>query len=109
MNTEAVSSYSSLHIYTQCVRKKEKAMDQKQIVKQLLDFHKSTFRNSFNAMVMVQDQTEKIINTFFSQAAWMPEDFKKVINDWISTYKKGRDEFKRAVDENFDRVDGFFK
>jgi hypothetical protein len=83
-------------------------MDQKQIVKQMLDFHKSTFRNSFNAMIMLQDQSEKIINTFFSQAGWLPDDFKKVMVDWTSTYKKGRDEFKKAVDENFDRVEDFF-
>jgi gas vesicle protein len=83
-------------------------MDQKMIVKQMIDFHKSTFTNSFNAMVMLQDQTEKILNTFFSQASWVPEDLKKVVVDWTSTYKKGRDEFKKAVDENFKKVDEFF-
>jgi hypothetical protein len=88
--------------------KKEETMDQKQIVKQMLDFHKSSFRNSFNAMVMLQDQSEKVINSFFSQAGWVPDDLKKAMNDWVSTYKKGRDEFKKAVDENFDRVEGFF-
>jgi hypothetical protein len=59
-------------------------------------------------MVMLQDQTEKILNTFFSQASWVPEDFKKVLGDWMSTYKKGRDEFKKAIDENFKRVDDSF-
>jgi hypothetical protein len=90
------------------LEKKEKTMDQKMIVKQMIDFHKSTFINSFNAMVMLQDQTEKILNTFFSQASWVPEDLKKVVVDWTSTYKKGRDEFKKAVDENFKKVDEFF-
>jgi hypothetical protein len=83
-------------------------MDQKQIVRQMLEFHKSTFRNSFNAMVILQDQTEKIMQTFFSQAAWIPEDLKKSVNDWVSSYKKGRDEFKKAVDDNFIRIDDFF-
>lgn len=83
-------------------------MDQKVIVKQMLDFHRSTFTNSFNAMVMLQDQTEKILDTFFSQAGWVPEDLKKTLSDWTSSYKKGRDEFKKSVDENFKRVDDFF-
>ncbi|HVN72400.1 MAG TPA: hypothetical protein VMU10_10310 [Desulfomonilia bacterium] len=83
-------------------------MDQKIVVKQLIDFHKSTFHNSFNAMSMLQDQTEKMLNTFLSQANWVPEDVKKVMGDWVTTYKKGRDEFKKSVDENFKRVEDYF-
>jgi len=83
-------------------------MDQKQIVRQMLEFHKSTFRNSFNAMVMLQDQTEKVMQNLFTQAAWIPDDLKKSVNDWISSYKKGRDQFKIAVDDNFSRIDDFF-
>lgn len=83
-------------------------MDQKIVVKQLIDFHKSTFQNSFNAMSMLQDQTEKMLNTFLSQANWVPQDFKKVMGDWAANYKKGRDEFKKSVDENFKRVEDYF-
>jgi hypothetical protein len=83
-------------------------MDQKIVVKQLIDFHKSTFHNSFNAMTMLQDQTEKMFNTFLGQANWVPQDVKKVMGDWVTTYKKGRDEFKKSVDENFKRVEDYF-
>ncbi|HPI92658.1 MAG TPA: hypothetical protein PLT09_12960 [Deltaproteobacteria bacterium] len=83
-------------------------MDQKVIVKQMIDFHKSTFTNSFNAMVMLQDQTEKMLNTFFSQAGWVPQDVKKVVGDWVATYKRGREEFKSSMDENFKRVEDYF-
>jgi hypothetical protein len=83
-------------------------MDQKIIVKQMIDFHKSTFNNSYNAMVMLQDQTEKMLGTFFSQANWVPQDFKRVMGEWVTSYKKGRDEFKKSVDDNFKRVDDYF-
>jgi len=83
-------------------------MDQKTIVKQILDFNKSTFQNSYNAIVMLQDQSEKMLDTFFSQANWMPQDVKKVMGDWITTCKKGRDEFKKSVEENFNRVEDYF-
>ena len=56
-------------------------MDEKIIVKQMIDFHKSTFQNSYNAMVMLQDQTEKMLSTFLSQANWVPQDFKKVMEN----------------------------
>jgi hypothetical protein len=31
-----------------------------------------------------------------------------VINEWVKAYKKGRGDFKKAVDENFKRVEDFF-
>jgi hypothetical protein len=49
-------------------------MDQKQIFKQMVDFNRSAFNNAFNAMVMVQDQTETLSNTMLNQATWLPEE-----------------------------------
>jgi polyhydroxyalkanoate synthesis regulator phasin len=82
-------------------------MDQKDMVKQMVNFNKAAFDNSFNAMVMLQEQTEKMVNTFLEQATWLPEDGKKVINDWVQAYKTGCDDFKKAVDENFKKVEDF--
>ncbi|HON38791.1 MAG: hypothetical protein ACOX3E_01905 [Desulfomonilia bacterium] len=83
-------------------------MDQKQAVRQLIDFQKSSFDNSFNAMVMIQEQAEKMAKTFLDQANWLPDDGKNVLNQWIGAYKKGRAEFKKSVDENFQKVDEYF-
>jgi hypothetical protein len=83
-------------------------MDQKGMIKQVIDFQKNTFNNSFNAIVMLQEQSEKMIDSLMSQAPWVTQDFKKAMGDWISTYKKGREEFKHSVDENFKRVEDYF-
>jgi hypothetical protein len=83
-------------------------MDEKIIVKQMIDFHKSTFENSYNAMTMLQDQTEKMLSAFLSQANWVPQDVKKVMGDWTTSCKKGREEFKKSIEENFRRVDDYF-
>jgi len=83
-------------------------MDQNQIFKQMIDFNKAAFDNSFKAMVMVQEQTEKMVSTILDQATWLPEDGKKAINDWTKAYKKGADDFKKAVDDNFKKVEDFF-
>jgi hypothetical protein len=80
-------------------------MDQKIILKQMIDFHKSAFMNSYNAMVMFQDQTEKMLDAFLGQANLVSPDFKKVMAELVATCKKGRDEFKKAVDENFKRLE----
>ena len=83
-------------------------MDQKQLFKQMLDFQKTTFDNSFNAMVLLQEQTEKASVTLLDQATWLPEEGRKAIDEWIAAYKKGREEYKALVDENFGKVEEFF-
>jgi len=82
-------------------------MDQKQIFKQMIDFNKGAFNNAFNAMVMVQDQTETLANSMLNQATWMPEEGKKAIKEWVEAFKKGRETYKKSVDEAFKKVDEF--
>jgi hypothetical protein len=76
-------------------------MDTTQTVKQTLDFQKTIFSNSFNAMVTAQDQTEKMLNSYFEQLPWVNEENKKPIDASIEMGKKTRDEFKKAVDEGY--------
>jgi len=83
-------------------------MDQKMLFKQMIDFNKSAFENSFNAMVMLQEQAERAANTILDQATWLPEDGRKAIQDWADSYKKGRDDFKKLIDENYSRVEAYF-
>ena len=83
-------------------------MDSAKIAKQMIDFQKTTFDNTFSAMEMLQEQTERMANTLIDQAAWMPAEGKKAINDWVKAYKKGREDFKKTVDENFEKVEDFF-
>ena len=83
-------------------------MDQKQIARQMIQFNKTAFDNSFNAMTMVYEQNEKMIGTFLAQATWLPEDGKKAISDWVQAYKKGCEDFKKQVDDNYQKVEEFF-
>ena len=83
-------------------------MDQKQIARQLIQFNKTAFDNSFSAMAMVYEQNEKMVATFLGQAAWLPADGKKAIDDWMKAYKKGCEDFKNMVDENYQKVEDFF-
>jgi hypothetical protein len=83
-------------------------MDNKIILKQFVQFNKTTFDNAFKAMELVQAQGEKMLNALLNQAAWIPEDGKKTITEWVRAYKKGVDEFKNTVDEQYKKVDEFF-
>jgi hypothetical protein len=84
-------------------------MEPNQMLKQMLDFNKTAFDNSFNAMLTIQEQNEKMVNTFMEQATWIPEEGKKLIEEWIDTYKKGCVDFKKAADENYKKVTEYFE
>ncbi len=84
-------------------------VDSQKVVKQMVDFNKATFDNTFNALIMLQEQAERMANTMLEQANWMPEEGRKAISDWVGAYKNGRTEFKGAVDESFSKVEEFFE
>ena len=84
-------------------------VDSQKVVKQMVDFNKATFDNTFNALIMLQEQAERMANTMLEQANWMPEEGRKAISDWVGAYKKGRTEFKGMVDESFSKVEEFFE
>lgn len=83
-------------------------MDQKMLFKQMIDFQKATFDNSFKAMTTLQEQGEKMVCMFLDQASWLPDEGKKVVINWIETYRKGRVDFRNSVEENFDKVQKYF-
>jgi polyhydroxyalkanoate synthesis regulator phasin len=83
-------------------------MDQKKVAKQMMDFNKTAFDNTFNSMTVLQDQTEKLVFSFLEKAPWFPEDGKKAVNEWIKAYKKGREDFKSAADESYKKVNDYF-
>lgn len=84
-------------------------MEQKQIVKQMMDFNKKAFDNSFSAMSELQDQTEKLVLNFLDKAEWVPEEGKKALQDWIVNCKKSRNDFKAAADDGYRKVAEFFE
>ncbi len=83
-------------------------LDQKTIAKQMIQFNKTAFDNSFKAMNMVYEQNQKMAETFLATAAWMPEDGRKAIQDWMNAFKTGCDSFKGMVDENYTKVETYF-
>lgn len=84
-------------------------MDQKLIAKQMIQFNKTAFDNSFSAMTMVYEQNEKMLESFLTQAGGLPEEGKKAIKDWMTAYSVGCRDFKKQVDENYAKVEEYFE
>ena len=76
-------------------------METAKIAKQMIGFQKTVFENSFNAMAIVQGQTESMITNFIGQLPMATDDGKKQMNEIYAHTKKARDDFKKAVDEGY--------
>ena len=84
-------------------------MDNKKIVKQMMDFHKTSFENSFSTMAMHQNQTEKLLKTFVDQIPGISDEGKKVIDQWSDVYKKGIDDLKKIIYEGYAKIGEFLE
>ena len=74
----------------------------------MIRFNTAAFDNSFNAMNMVIEQNEKMIETFFAPATLMREEGGEAIKSWVSAYRNGWNDFKKLMDDNYAKVDTFF-
>lgn len=83
-------------------------MDQKEMLKQMIQLNKTAFESSFKALTIVQEQNMKMIQTFLEQATWLPEESKKSVTEWSDTYVKGCGTFKELVDDYYNKIEGFF-
>jgi hypothetical protein len=83
-------------------------MDQKQILKQMIEFNQTTFINTFQAMMLLQDQFERVAQTAIDQANWLPAEGRKAIENWVEACKTGRDQYKSYVDDSYKKVEKYF-
>ena len=82
-------------------------MENKEIAKQLINFHKAAFETSFNSILTLQEQTTKAIDNIFKQSPLLPAQTKSFINEWTSIYKKVTNDFKEAADQNYAKMEEF--
>ncbi len=83
-------------------------MDQKDFMHRMIKFNQTFFDNTFEAMVQLQDQVEKIGDTMVDKAAWLPGESRKVYDNCVEAYKAGRSNFKSYVDEGYQQTEKFF-
>lgn len=82
-------------------------MDQKHMLKQMVEFNQTAFDNSFKAMVMMQNQMETVTNSFMEKANWIPPESRKAMDTWMNACKNGRENFKKYVDDGFKKLDTY--
>ncbi len=80
-------------------------MEQTKILKQMTDFNKLMFEKTFESVSMIQDKTDEMTKKMMDQNAWIPAESKKAAEEWSKMFKKGRTDFKKAVDDGFAKME----
>jgi hypothetical protein len=75
------------------------------LAKQMLDYQKTTFDNAFNTVTLIQDQSKKMASSFLDQTPWSPGGRQKTVDQWEDAFNKGLDDFKKAIDESFEKME----
>jgi len=95
------------HQTTVCFKQKyqEGKMETANIAKQVISFQKSLFDNTYNAVTAMQDNSENMMNGILKQFPWVTEEVKKPLNESIASIKKTRNDYKKTVDQGFDKLE----
>ncbi|MBN1365964.1 MAG: hypothetical protein JW976_14240 [Syntrophaceae bacterium] len=80
-------------------------MEQKEIMKQMIDVQKKSFDNFFSTIVLYQSQTEKLFKTFVESMPGMGDEGRKAVEQWSDAFKKTIDDLKRAVNNGYTRIE----
>lgn len=78
-------------------------------MKQMLEFNRTSFNNTYNALTKLQEQAEKMTSTLIDHPTLLPEDGKKIIKEWVSIFKQHQSEYKETVNDNFENLLNYFE
>lgn len=76
-------------------------MEHTQITKQMLNFNKTVFDNTYMGVTVMQNLSENMMDGFLRQFPWMTEENKKPIKESFQYFRNMGDSCKEAVDQSF--------
>ena len=82
-------------------------MNNTELLKQSLESGRSLFENAYTAWQALQDQTEKMTNTWLDQSPWVNDEVRANLDKWTAAYKDGQNHVKAAIDSNFNTLEGY--
>jgi hypothetical protein len=82
-------------------------MDMQKMGQQVLDYYHTAFTNSYNAMLLGQEQMERLSAMYWKKMLNLPEEAQKDLAEWTAVYKKNCAEFKKVMDDKFKKMESY--
>jgi hypothetical protein len=76
------------------------------LLKQTLQSGRSIFESNFDAIQSLQAQTEKLVTAWLDQSPWATQETRNAVDKWTETCRNGQNQFKTAIDTNFNTLEG---
>lgn len=76
-------------------------MEPNQITKQMLNFNKTVFDNTYAGVTVMQNISENMMDGFLRQFPWMTEENKKPMKESFQYFRQMSDSCKEQVDKSF--------
>jgi polyhydroxyalkanoate synthesis regulator phasin len=81
-------------------------MDPKMMQKMLVEGMRSGMLMTFDTMNSIQEQMEKMWKTLLEQGGDIRKEGEKVLQDWMDNMRKGREEYRRNLEEGLRKMEG---
>ena len=84
-------------------------MENKEMMKQIIEFNKTTFNNSYDTAIMIGNQAERMTNSFMeAHPEILPEASKKMYDEWSASVKKGISDMQENINSGFSKFEDYF-
>jgi hypothetical protein len=82
-------------------------MDTESIAKDFIVIQKQSFNNAIDTMTLFQDQADRT-NRLLADQMGLGEKEQKFVEQWRRIFKKGRDDYRKLINENFANMEIYF-
>ena len=86
-----------------------KAQDPNKLAEEMIGFMRSTFTAYIQSMLMLQDQSIRVLNTFADHGLVAQKEGHKIIREWANNTKKATEDIQRITEENLERFSQYVK
>lgn len=80
-------------------------MDPKMVQKMMVEGMRAGMRTTFDAMNALQEQAERMWKIFLEQGTDAQKESEKVLTEWMDNMRKGREEFRRNMDDGIRKME----
>lgn len=70
------------------------------MTKKILDFQKDVFFQWYDVMTSIQEQATTSLKTVMAQSNWMPDEGRRMLQNWVDACQKGCDDYKELVEDS---------
>lgn len=84
-------------------------MENKELIKQIIEFNRTTFNNSYDTALMIGNQAESITNSFMeAHPEIVPDASRKIYDEWSASVKKGFTDLQDNINTGFNKFEDYF-